>query len=550
MNLQQRFQSGILHHQAGRLIEAENVYREVLAQEPNHADALHLLGVVVGQMGRLDESVELIRRAIVMLPNNAAYYGSLGNALQDQRQLDDAIGAFRNAIRLRPDFAEAYNNLGNVLRDTRQLDEAIASFREAIRLRPDKAAAHSNLLAALYYDPRQDAGTILDEHRRWDELHAEPLRKAIQPHANDRDPGRRLRVGYVSADFCRHPVGLFMVPLLKHHDRRNVEVFCYSDVRTGDEITAKLRESAHVWRDIAGMADAPLAQGIRTDQIDILVDLSLHSAGNRLLVFARKPAPVQVTWLGYAGTTGLTSMDYRLTDPILDPPGTDQFYSEKSVRLPHTFWCYEPMDQTLQVGTLPAIENGYVTFGSFNNFAKVTSGAIELWARILAGIARSHLMIHCPPGEARARTISRFVRAGVGAGRVEFVDRKPLRDYLLQFNRVDIALDPFPCGGGTSTCDALWMGVPTVTLRGHTAVGRGSASILSNVGLANWIADTPEQYMSIATERAGDLAHLAELRTGLRKKIERSPLMDAARFAFDMEAAYRGKWENWCSEQR
>jgi protein O-GlcNAc transferase len=547
MNVQQRLQTGISHLRSGRLIEAEKVYREVLADEPRNADALHLLGVVVGQMGRPDESVKFIRQAIEIVPTKAAYYGSLGNALQDQRQLDEAIVSFRNAIRVRPDFAKAYNNLGNVLRETGQLDEAIAALREAVRLGPHQVWAHSSLLVTLQYDVRQSAEAIYDEHRRWNEIHAEPLRKYIEPHLNSREVGRRLRIGYVSADFCRHPVGLFMAPLLAKHDARNVEVFCYSDARVSDEITAKLRQSAHMWRHTAGMPDAQLASGIRSDRIDILVDLSLHSMGNRLLVFARKPAPVQVTWLGYPGTTGLSSIDYRLTDPFLDPAGTDELYSEKSVRLPHTFWCYEPIDAALQMSALPAIESGYVTFGCFNNFSKVTSEALELWARLMGAIPRSRLMIFTPPGEARNRVTERFVQNGVERERLEFVNKKPLGDYLKQFNCVDVALDPFPWGGGTSTCDALWMGVPTVTLRGRTAVGRGSVSILSNVGLTDWIADTPEQYVSIVVKMAGDLGRLGELRAGLRKRMEQSPLMDAAQFASDMEIAYRGMWETWCA---
>jgi protein O-GlcNAc transferase len=546
MTLQKQYESGVLHHKAGRLVEAEKIYRQILAAQPNHADALHLLGVVAGQAGQLDEAVTLIRQAIAVCATNAAYYGSLGNALQDRWQPDDAIGAFRTAIRLRPTFAEAYNNLGNVLRDTGQLEEAIASVREAIRLSPEKTAAHSNLLANLHYDPREDAETIYEESRRWNERHAEPLKKFIQPHVNNRDPSRRLRVGYVSADFCRHPVGLFMVPLLTHHDPRRVEVFCYSDVMVPDENTARLRQLAHVWRNTAGMADAQLAHGIRADQIDILVDLSLHSAGNRLLAFARKPAPVQVTWLGYPGTTGLTSIDYRLTDPFLDPPVTDQFYSEKSVRLPHTFWCYESMHPELQVSGLPAIKNEYVTFGCFNKFAKVTPASLKLWARLLSAIPRSRFVIHSPPGDARARVIERFSESGIEPNRIEFVDKKPLVDYFTQFNRIDLALDPFPCSGGTSTCDALWMGVPTVTLRGRTAVGRGSVSILSNLGLTDWIAETPEQYVSIAVNMAVNLQGLAELRTGLRKRMEQSPVMNAAQFAGEMEVAYRGMWENWC----
>jgi protein O-GlcNAc transferase len=547
VTLQQQLESGLSHLQAGRLAEAEKIYRHILAHQPNHPDALHLLGVLAGQAGQLDAAVKLIRQAIANCPTNASYHGSLGNALQDLRQLDDAIASFREAIRLRPDLAEAHNNLANLLRDTGQLDKAIASFRQAIRLWPDKAAAHSSLLVSLHYHPSQDAETIYEEHRRWNEQHAEPLTKFIQPHANSRDPNRPLRVGYVSPDFCRHPVGLYMAPLLAHHDRRNVEAFCYSDVKISDDITAKLHQSAHVWRHAAGKTDSQLAEKIRADQIDILVDLSLHSAGNRLLAFARKPAPIQVTWLGYAGTTGLSSMDYRLTDPFLDPPGMDDFYSEKSIRLPHSFWCYEPVQPDLQVSSLPAIENGCVTFGCFNNSAKVTGAALELWARVLSAVPHSRLMIHSPPGSHRTRVIERFSGAGIEPNRVEFVDRKPLVEYLTQFQRIDIALDPFPWSGGTSTCDALWMGVPTVTLRGRTAAGRGSVSMLSNVGLTDWIAETSEQYLSIAVKMAGDLSKLAELRLGLRRRMEQSPLMNAGQFAAEMEAAYRRMWETWCS---
>jgi predicted O-linked N-acetylglucosamine transferase (SPINDLY family) len=545
MTIQQRLQKAFQDHQAGRLADAERGFHKVLAQEPAHADAMHMLGIVAAQRGKRDEAVKWIRRAVKASPNNAFYYGSLGNALQDLRQLDEAIASFREAIRLKPDLAEAHNNLANVLRDTGQLDDAIASFRETIRLRPDKITSHSNLLAALSYHPGYSAAAIYEEHRLWNTRHAEPLKKLIQPHTNDRDPRRPLNLGYVSADLVRHPVGQFMASLLAHHDSRDFKIYCYSNSKFADEITARLRESSSAWRDVAGMSDAQLAAQIRQDRIDIIVDLSLHSVGNRLLVFAQKPAPVQVTWLGYPGTTGLTTMDYRLTDPYLDQPEGDAFYSEQSIRLPSTFWCYEPVHAT-PVNALPAGETGHVTFGCFNNFAKTNVDAMELWAQILSAIPRSRLLMLCPTGGSRARVVDRFGGKGIEPARIEFTERVPLADYFLQFHRIDIALDPFPWGGGTTTCDALWMGVPTITLRGTTAVGRAGVSILSNVGLLDWIAQTPEQYLAIATKMSADVSTLAQLRSGLRTKMQQSPLMDAARFAADMQAAYRRMWEQWC----
>lgn len=549
VTVHQQIQSGIVHQQAGRLAEAERIYRKVLAEHPDCADALHLLGVMSTQMGNPLEAVELLRRAIRISPGNPFFHGSLGNALQDLRDLDGAIEAFQRAIQIRPNLAEAHNNLGNLLRETGRLDDAIASFREAIRLKPGHVHAHSNLLAALHYHPRLDARELLDEHRKWDRQHARDLGKLIEPHRNDPNPHRRLNVGYVSADFCRHPVGRFMLPLLRSHDRQKVNVFCYSGVTAPDEITLKIRQSADVWCDAFGLNDEQLAQRIRSDAIDILVDLSLHTAGNRLLVFARKPVPVQVTWLGYAGTTGLSAMDYRLTDPFIDPPGEEQFYAEKTVRLPSSFWSYEPVDRSLEANSLPAKTSGRITFGSLNNFAKVTSEALDLWAKILALVPHSKLVILSPPGKHRGDVLGRFERAEVESARIEFVDRQPIAEYLGQFHRIDIALDPFPCGGGTTTCDAMWMGVPTITLRGRTAVGRHGVSILSNVGLQDWIAGSSQEYLDIAAKMSQDLNVLSLLRAGLRKRMEVSVLMDSARFATDLELAYREMWIQYLAQR-
>ena len=335
-----------------------------------------------------------------------------------------------------------------------------------------------------------------------------------------------------------------MLPLLRHHDPAKVEVFCYSDAKRADETTARLKQAAHVWRDCAGLTDAELARQVREDRIDILIDLALHTAGNRLPVFARKPAPVQATWLGYAGTTGLSSIDYRISDPYLDPPGErDEFYSEESVRLPNCFWCYQTPEHAPEVNSLPAINGNPITFGCFNHFTKVSGPTLDLWAKILAAIPKSRLVIYAHRPNHQNEVLGRFSEVGIKRDRVIFVGLLPLADYFSQYHRIDIALDPFPYCGGTTTCDALWMGVPTITLHGRTSVGRGGVSILSNVGLTEWIAKTPEDYVSIAEKMANDLPKLADLRSNLRDRMSKSPLMNAPRFAADMESAYRGIWE-------
>ncbi len=687
MTLQQQLESGWSHYQAGRLAEAEEFYRKVLAMQPNHVDALHLLGLLASRKGQLDAAVEFIQRAVRLKPDFAEAYANLGNifknlgqvdeaiaayrqavrlkpalaeahcnlgnALQSKRQLDEAIASYRQAIRLKPGLAQAYNNLGNALKNKeqideaivsyrqairlkpdyveahynlgkalqyteqldeaivehgqairlkpdlaeahcnlgsalqskRQLDEAIASYRQAIRLKPDFAEAHailgnalkevgqiddaiasyrqairlkpayelahSNLIYALHFHPGYDARMIYEEHRLWNEQHAEPLKRFIQPHTNDRDPDRRLRVGYVSPDFREHPVGRFLLPLLATHDPDRFAIFCYADVHLADRFTELFRQHASQWRNTFGLADERMAQLIREDQIDILVDLTMHAAMNRMLLFARKPAPVQVTYLAYCSTTGLDTMDYRLTDSHLDPPGGDDaYYSEESVRLPETYWCYPLDDQSPDVGPPPALGAGEVTFGCLNNFCKVSPDALELWIQLLRGMPNSRLILHAHEGSHRQRVRDLLERQGIDPQRLNFVGKVPLSDYLNLYRQIDIGLDPFPCNGGTTTCDALWMGVPVVTLGGQMAIGRGGVGVLRNVGLPHLIAQTPRQYVQIATDLAMDLPRLAELRRTLRPLMRASPLMDAPRFARNIEAAYRQMWRNWCATQQ
>jgi len=548
MTLQQQLETGLSHHRAGRLAEAERIYRQVLAQQPDHADALHLLGVLAGRTGRLDVAVELIRRAIAIWPTGASYHCNLGNALRSTGQIEQARESYRQAILLAPDFAEAHCNLGNVLKDMGRFDEAIAAFRQAIRLEPGLAGAHSNLILTLHYHPGYDAKMIQEELRLWNQQHAEPLEKFIRPHSNSRDPDRRLRIGYVSPGFGDHPLGWFLLPLLANHDHQCVEVFAYARVPVPDTMTKRLRAHTDAWRDVVGLSDAQAADLIRQDRIDVLVDLALHTGDNCLPVFAHKPAPVQVTYLAYAGSSGLTTMDYRMSDPYLDPPGEDEsFYSERTIRLPQTFWCYQPpVDLPLQPP--PALENGFITLGCLNNFCKVNEPLLSLWARVLESAPHSRLLLHAYEGSHRQRVLDHLQRESIDPQRVSFVAKAPLAAYFERYHSIDIALDTLPYGGGTTTCDALWMGVPVVSLAGKMAVGRAGSSILSNVGVPELIARTPQQYVQIATDLAKDLPRLAELRRTLRGRMEASPLMDAPRFARNIETAYRQMWRNWCEQ--
>ncbi|MGD0389573.1 MAG: tetratricopeptide repeat protein, partial [Tepidisphaeraceae bacterium] len=469
---------------------------------------------------------------------------------KDIGRLDEAIGLYRQAIRLSPDYAAAHNNLGKALKDIGQLDEAIAVYRQAIRFKPDDATVHSNLVFTLQYHPGHDGGMIHDELRRWNRQHAEPLRKLIQPHTNDRNPDRRLRIGYVSQDFRDHVVGQNLLPLLRQHDHRQIEIFCYANVARVDALTEQFRRYADTWRNIVGLSDSQTVDLIRQDRIDILVDLALHTANKNLMVFARKPAPVQATFAGYPGSTGLDTIDYRLTDPYLDPPGlNDHFYSESSFRLPDSFWCYDPLVTELAVNPLPAQTDGHFTFGCLNNFCKVNEPVLRLWAQVLKTIPRSRFMMLCPEGSHRQALLDLLQREGISPDRIELVAGRPRLQYLEFYHRIDVGLDTFPYNGHTTSLDSFWMGVPVVTLVGQTVVGRAGLSQLTNLGLPELIAQTPEQYVQIAAALAGDLTRLAELRRTLRARMQASPLMDAPRFARNIEAAYRQMWRNWCATE-
>jgi len=535
----------------GHLNEATAAFRQAIGLKPNFPEAHCNLGCALQDQGQLDEAITAYRQAVRLRPNDPEVYSNLGNALSDKGQLDEAISNYRQAIILRPRYPELHSNLGNALKDQGLLDEAIAAYRHAITLKPNFPEACSNLLLALNYHPSIDADSLAEEHLRWNRQLAEPLRQFIQPHRNDCSPERRLRIGYVSPDFREHPVGRFLLPLLAQHDRRNFEIFCYSAVPAPDDLTRQLRTQADQWYSLVGLTDQQAAELIRQNQIDILVDLALHTAHNRLLIFARKPAPVQVTYLAYAGSSGLSTMDCRLSDPYLDPPGVNESaYSEQTIRLPHSFWCYDPPEcGDIVTTSLPANTNNFITFGCLNDFRKVSEPTLETWARLLQAVPEAQLLLHAVEGTHRQRTADLLKKFGGDPRRLRFVGWVPLSRYLQLHQRFDIALDPFPFGGGATTCDALWMGVPVVSLAGKTAVGRGGLSILSNIGLPELVANTNEDYVKIATNLANDLPRLAHLRNTLRARMEQSPLMDAPRFARSIESAYREMWRKWCAKQ-
>jgi predicted O-linked N-acetylglucosamine transferase (SPINDLY family) len=497
------------------------------------------------ELGRGDAAIAEFRAAIAAKPDFADAHNDLACALRDRGEMDQAVAELRQAVMLKPDYAPAHSNLGNLLKDRGELDAALAAYRQAMFIDPRWITSHQNLLYALNFHPQYDGAAILREHQAFDRLHAQPLANLARSHVNDRDPDRRLRIGYVSPDFRDHVVGRNMLPLLGAHDHERFEIACYALMQRHDAMTLRFGALADIWRDVAADSDDEIAEMIRGDRIDILVDLALHMDGNRLLVFARKPAPVQVTFAGYPGTTGLAAIDYRLTDPYLDPPGINgAFYSEASIRLPGCFWCYDPLDNGLSVNELPARADGQITFGCLNSFCKVNDAVLAAWSAVMAACPDSRIVILAGAGDHRRQVLAAL---GVHPARVEFVGHRARDEYLKLYHRLDLVLDTFPYNGHTTTCDALWMGVPVVSVAGKTAVGRGGLSILSNLGLAELVADSQEGYVRIAADLAHDLSRLSNLRSTLRRRMEQSPLMNAPRFARDIEAAYRRMWRTWCA---
>ncbi|MGD0770562.1 MAG: tetratricopeptide repeat protein [Tepidisphaeraceae bacterium] len=530
-----------------RFDEALAALDKAIALRPNWDLIWNNRAKVLRDCGRLEESLVSARRALAISPNLAEGHVNLAGALLDALQIDEALASARRAVELGPDLAEAHNILANSLKEAGAVAETLDALDHALKLRPNDHVNQCNRVYILQFDHRARAKSLLAEQRRWNDLLAAPMQKFIRPHENDRSPDRRLRVGYVSPYFYDHAESFFVVPLLESHDREQVEVFCYSDGRRTDAVTRRLQRCAHVWHMALGRTDEELAEQIRRDRIDVLVDLAMHMSYNRLLTFAQRPAPVQVAWLAYPGGTGLEEMDYRITDPWIDPPGMDEScYREQSVRLPSTWACYDPLCDVAPAATRIA---GPIRFGSINNPCKLNDPLLQLWAKVLHGVCDSRLILQSLCEEHRRRIVGVLNSSGVASDRIEFVGRYERPEYLRLYDRIDVCLDPLPYNGITTSCDALWMGVPIVTLAGRTAAGRAGTSILENLGLHELAAGDGDQFVQIATALAGDLPRLAELRRSLRDRMRRSPLMDGVGFARAMEAAYRGMWRAWAGRE-
>jgi protein O-GlcNAc transferase len=557
------FNMGNLEQARRRPEEAARAYRAALEIQPQYPEALNNLGNVLREQEALEEAIAAYRQALALKPDFAEAHNNLGAALKDHGQTDAAAASFREALRLRPDHAGALSNLANLLKDQGQVAEAIAAFRQAVALRPAMTVLHNNLIYTLHFDPGYGPAAVAAELRVWNERHALPMARFIKPYGNNRDPQRPLRVGFVSPDFRSHPIGRFLLPLFEAHAAArgagggaegDYRFFCYSDApfppRKPDAITARIKPCADRWHNTASLTDRDLASLIRLDQVDILIDLTMHMEGSRLLAFAQKPAPVQITYLAYPTSTGMETMDYRLTDAALDPPGggggDTNAYTEKPLGLT-SYWCYPAPDGAPPVGPPPLLTAGHVTLACLNNFAKVAPQALETWLRIMQVLPDSRLILHAPPGSHRHRVLTAFAGADVAPERCEFVGFLPFADYLALHHRIDLALDPFPYAGGTTTCDALYMGVPVITLAGPTALSREGVSLLTAAGLPELIADSTEAYVRTAVGLAGDRARLEQLRSTLRQRMTSSNLMNGQAFLLDFQAALRRAWHAWAA---
>jgi len=575
-------QSAIAQHQSGHIPQAKALYQQILQADPNQPDALHLLGLIEHQQGDSARGLALMQQAIQARPNDASFHFNLGNLYQDLGQLDAAIASFGQALRLQPSFVDAllglgtafkaqsrhddaiesyqrvlaiqpdcvaaHFNLGNALMAQNQFDTALISFHNAVRLKPHDMGASENLLFTLQNLTTITPDEVFHEHLDYAERFEAPIKPYWQPHCNSREPERRLKVGYVSGDFRQHVVAYFIEPILANHDKAVVELFGYANNTVHDAYTDRIAAHMDHWLMCKSMSDDQLADRIRADGVDILVDLSGHTSDNRLPVFARKPAPVQATYIGYPDTTGLSAMDYRISDAWLDPPGlTERYHSETLVRIPGGM-AFRPDPDAPDVNALPALTSGELILASFNHLRKVNSAVIQLWARILHTLPQARLMLGNVSGsETAQRLTSQFEQRGIAPERLILMPSMTLTDYHLIHHKIDLALDPFPYNGTTTTMQTLWMGVPVITLAGNNAKSRCGVSLMSRVGLPEFIAQSEDEYVHCAVKFANDLPKLNEVRQSLRARMN-APACQPAAITRQLEAAYRDMWRTWCAQ--
>jgi predicted O-linked N-acetylglucosamine transferase (SPINDLY family) len=574
------FNRALVLQRLGRPHEALPAYDRAIALRPGYADAYVNRGAALAELGRWDEAVASCDTAISFRPDHGEAYYNRGVILQDLERYPEALANYDKVVRLLPRYTDAHYNRGIILVIQGRVDEAVQSLERAVSIRPDYALAHMELGHARMYRgdlacARQNLQQAIElepdlvqahhnrlfmmnyqplvpaqvgaAHRDFADRFEAPLLSSWGPPSNGRDPGRRLKVGYVSPDLRQHSVAYFLEPVLAHHDKTRVEVYCYYNRIVEDTVTARLRPLADHWIACKSLTDEQLAARIRSDGIDILIDLAGHTAGNRLLVFARKPAPVQVSYLGYPATTGLQAMDWRLVTAETDPAGAEQWHSERLYRLPRSLWCYRPPGQAGEVKSeTPARQAGHVTFGSMNNIAKVSEAAIATWSGILKRVSGSRLVMTGLADGARQRIREQFESQGIGEERLQLHGRLGTEAFHGVLGTIDLALDTFPYAGTTTTCEVLWLGIPVITLEGETSVARSGQALLKLLGLEELIARSEAEYIEKAVELANDLNRLDALHRGLRARFESSPLRDEAGYTRELEAAYRAMWTDWC----
>ncbi|MCC6206744.1 MAG: tetratricopeptide repeat protein, partial [Gammaproteobacteria bacterium] len=542
---------GTAFYRMGRLDASATAFEKALALKPDSAEACHNLGTVYMDQGRLDLAAGNFQKAIGLKPDAAVTHYNLGLIRFRQGNIDEAIACNQRALALRPDLYKALNNLGVALAYQGRNREAMHCYEQAVALQPGYANPLSSRLCAMNRIAGMPTEEIHAAHRDFAARCEAPLKSLWRAHANTRDPERRLRIGYVSADFRRHSVASFIEPVLARHDHGRFEVFCYYNHTERDAVTDRLVTLADRWLECPRLTDDQLAERIRMDGIDILIDLGGHTDGHRLLTFARKPAPVQVTYLGYPATTGLTAMDYRLCTLDTDPPGQEAWHSETLYRLPRTLWCYRPPGARPACGPAPVVQSGRVTFGSMNTYPKITAETFSVWMELLLAVPDARLiMTAVPEGSVRRTLAGRIAAHGIAPERVSVHSRISDPAYHELMRQIDIALDPFPYTGTTTTCETLWMGIPVVTLAGETSVARSGLALLTSVGLEELVARDSADYVRIATGLARDTERLDRLRREIPARFDASPLRDEAAFTRDLEAAWRDMWRRWCQSEQ
>jgi protein O-GlcNAc transferase len=533
----------------GQHAEAMASYHRAIEIEPDYAEPHNNLGCALLGLDQFEAALSSCRLSLKFKPDYAEAHNTLGVALKELGQLDAALTSYRRAVELKPDSAEAHNNLGVILLDLGKPNDALASYRQALKIKPDYADAFSGFLFCLNHSEAIAPQALFAEHREFAEQFETPLRAEWPPHHNVRDPGRCLQIGFVSGDLRNHAVAHFIEAVLAQLSAHpQLSLHAYYNHVVEDSVTQRLRKSFRYWHPIAGLSDVALAKKIYADGIDILIDLSGHTAKNRLLTFARKPAPIQLSWIGYPGTTGLSAMDYYQSDRFLFPDSRfDDQFTEKIVRLPASS-AFLPSSEAPPVNSLPALNNGYITFGSFNRLNKISRSVIALWAQLLRALPNSKMLLGAMPQDGKYQgLIDWFAQEGIAPERLIFHARSNMGNYLALHHQVDICLDTFPYNGGTTTFHALWMGVPTLTLAGRTVAGWAGASILGHVGLETFAAHDPADFVQKGLAWADKLSELSEIRCGLRQRFAKSARGQPALIAASVERALRIMWQRWCA---